>query len=75
LVAAARPGPFLCLERFAWRVDRQRGAGPPEPGVLVAAWWRWSRRGRLHHLRLMLPHRRQPPSDRQLPTPAHATRP
>jgi hypothetical protein len=60
-VDAARPGPFLRLERFAWRVDRQRGAGPPGPGVLLAAWWRWSRRGRLHHLRLMLPHRRQPP--------------
>ncbi len=63
LVAAARPGPFLRLEHFAWRVDRQRGADPPDPGVLIAAWWRWSRRGRLHHVRLMPPRRRLPPSD------------
>ena len=74
-VAAARPGPFLRLERFAWRVDRQRGAGPPAPGVLIAAWWRWSPRGRLHHLRLMLPHRPVPPPDPDpLPLP-HAARP
>ncbi len=74
-VAAARRGPFLRLERFAWRVDRQRGAGPPAPGVLLAAWWRWSRRGRLHHLRLMLPHRRRPPPTLDPTTPTAGDRP